>query len=89
GDNARLYGLHDRGVLEPGRRADLNLIDMGRLGSGTPYMAYDLPAGQQRMLCRASGYVGTYVRGQCVQANGELTGVRPGRVIRGSAAHRG
>ena len=89
GDNARLYGLDDRGVLEPGRRADLNLIDMTRLGSGTPYMAYDLPAGQQRMLCRASGYVGTYVRGQCVQANGELTGVRPGRVIRGGAARRG
>lgn len=84
GDNARLYGLHDRGVIEPGRRADLNLIDMSRLGSGSPYMAYDLPAGQQRMLCRATGYVGTYVRGECVQAEGNLTGARPGGVIRGA-----
>jgi N-acyl-D-amino-acid deacylase len=83
GDNARLYGLHDRGVLEPGRRADINLIDMTRLGSGSPYMAYDLPAEQPRMLCKATGYVGTYVRGQCVQADGKLTGERPGRVIRG------
>ncbi len=83
GDNARLYGLHDRGVLEPGRRADLNLIDMTRLGSLTPEMVYDLPAEQPRLLCRATGYVGTYVLGQLVQAEGRITDARPGRVIRG------
>jgi N-acyl-D-amino-acid deacylase len=83
GDNAKLYGLHDRGVLEPGRRADLNLIDMSRLGSAMPEMHYDLPAAQPRLLCRASGYVGTYVTGELVQADGMLTGARPGRVIRG------
>ena len=84
GDNARLYGLNDRGVLEPGRRADINLIDMTRLGSCSPYMAYDLPAEQPRMLCKATGYVGTYVQGQCVQADGALTGQRPGQLIRGA-----
>ena len=82
GDNARLYGLHDRGVLEPGRRADINLIDLPRLGSLMPEMAYDLPADQPRLLCRATGYVAGYVAGELVQANGELTGARPGRVIR-------
>ncbi|MEX2481884.1 MAG: amidohydrolase family protein [Gammaproteobacteria bacterium] len=84
GDNARLYGLHDRGVLEPGRRADINLIDFSRLGSEMPTMVYDLPAGQPRLLSRASGYVGTYVKGELVQAEGGLTGARPGRVIRGT-----
>jgi len=83
GDNAKLYGLHDRGVLEPGRRADINLIDLPRLGSAMPEMAYDLPAGQPRLLCRASGYVGSYVAGELIQANGDITDARPGRVIRG------
>jgi N-acyl-D-aspartate/D-glutamate deacylase len=84
GDNARLYGLHDRGVLEPGRRADINLIDLPRLGTGMPEMVYDLPAAQPRLLSRATGYVGSYVKGELVQAHGELTGARPGRVIRGA-----
>lgn len=84
GDNASLYGLHDRGVIEPGRRADLNLIDLSRLGTQVPEMVYDLPAGQPRLLAKARGYVGTYVRGELIQADGKLTGARPGRVIRGS-----
>jgi N-acyl-D-amino-acid deacylase len=82
GDNARLYGLSDRGVLEPGRRADINLIDMSRLQSLTPKMVYDLPADQPRLLGGATGYVGTYCHGELIQANGEMTGARPGRVIR-------
>ncbi len=84
GDNARLYGLNDRGVLEPGRRADINLIDLPRLGMTMPEMVYDLPAGQPRLLARASGYVGTWVNGERVLADGELTGARPGRVMRAS-----
>ncbi len=86
GDNARLYGLNDRGVLEVGRRADINLIDLPRLGSLMPEMVFDLPAAQPRLLGRATGYVGTYVRGELVQANGEITDARPGRVIRGGQA---
>ena len=83
GDNARLYGLHDRGVIEPGRRADINLIDMSRLHSHAPKMVYDLPADQPRLLSLANGYVGTYCNGELIQADGEMTGARPGRVIRG------
>lgn len=84
GDNAKLYGLHDRGVIEPGRRADINLIDLPRLGSLMPEMTYDLPAQQPRLLCRATGYVGSYVKGELIQANGEITDARPGGVIRAS-----
>ncbi len=84
GDNARLYGLNDRGVLEPGRRADINLIDMSRLQSLSPKMVYDLPADQPRLLSGATGYVGTYCHGDLIQANGEMTGARPGSVIRGT-----
>ncbi|MCB1747806.1 MAG: amidohydrolase family protein [Gammaproteobacteria bacterium] len=87
GDNANVYGLTDRGVLEPGRRADINLIDLGQLGTSVPEMVYDLPAQQPRLLARATGYAGTYVRGELIQANGELTGARPGRVIRGGRRH--
>ena len=61
-----------------------NLIDLPRLGSLMPEMAYDLPADQPRLLCRATGYVSSYVAGELVQANGKLTGARPGRVIRGA-----
>jgi N-acyl-D-amino-acid deacylase len=83
GDNAKLYGLNDRGILTPGLRADINLIDMANLGALMPKMTYDLPAAQPRLLGGATGYVGTYVKGELVQSNGELTGARPGRVIRG------
>ncbi len=82
GDNAKLFGLNDRGVLEPGRRADVNLIDLSKLENATPEMHYDLPADQPRLLSKASGYVGTYVKGELVQADGEITDARPGGVIR-------
>jgi N-acyl-D-amino-acid deacylase len=84
GDNARLYGLHDRGVLEPGRRADINLIDLAGLQALMPHMVYDLPANQPRLISGATGYVGTYVKGQKIQENGKFTEARPGRVIRGA-----
>lgn len=81
-DNARLYGMSDRGVLAAGRRADLNLIDLPRLRTAAPRMVYDLPAGLPRLREQVTGYVGTYVKGELVQQAGELTGARPGRVVR-------
>ena len=67
----------------PPAKADINLIDLPRLQSLMPEMVYDLPAGQPRLLAGATGYVGTYVKGQLVQANGTITDARPGKVIRG------
>jgi N-acyl-D-aspartate/D-glutamate deacylase len=81
---ARALGLHDRGVLAPGYRADLNLIDYGRLRVPAPEVVADLPAGGKRLLQRAEGYVATLVRGEVVYENGEPTGALPGRLVRGA-----
>ncbi len=83
-DTARLYGMEDRGVLAPGYRADVNLIDFARLRLGLPQMVHDLPAGARRLIQRAEGYEATLVHGEVIQRNGEETGARPGRVIRGA-----
>ena len=82
-DPAALYGLHDRGVLRPGLKADLNLIDFDRLRLRLPEMAFDLPAGARRLLQRADGYVATLVSGTVVMREGAATGARPGRLVRG------
>jgi N-acyl-D-aspartate/D-glutamate deacylase len=81
---ARTYGLMDRGVIAPGYRADLNLIDFTALRLEKPYVAYDLPAGGRRILQKAKGYLHTFVAGVEVAADGEDTGARPGRLMRGA-----
>ncbi len=81
-DTARFFGLVDRGELSPGKKADLNLIDLAHLAIHTPELTCDLPAQGQRLIQRAEGYVATIVSGQVIQRNGEDTGARPGAVIR-------
>ena len=80
---ARLVGLLDRGVVAPGMRADLNVIDMDGLRLRTPTIVHDLPAGGRRFVQRADGYLHTIVAGEETYANGEPTGARPGRLVRG------
>jgi len=80
---ASLYGLCDRGLLAPGLRADLNVIDYGALSFGRPSMAFDLPADGRRLVQRASGYVATYVAGVRTVEHDEFTGALPGRLVRG------
>jgi N-acyl-D-aspartate/D-glutamate deacylase len=82
-DTARTVGLHDRGVLAPGYRADINVIDYPRLALHAPQVAYDLPAGGRRLIQRASGYSATIVGGQVTYRDGEPTGALPGRLLRG------
>lgn len=79
---ARIMGLADRGVLAPGLRADINLIDHARLSIGAPEVCYDLPAGGKRLVQRAAGYVLTMVEGLPVYREGEATGDLPGRLVR-------
>ncbi len=79
---AALYGIADRGVVAPGMRADLNLIDYGRLGFEVPRMAYDLPAGGRRIVQKARGYVGTWVAGVQTVDHDEFTGATPGTLLR-------
>jgi N-acyl-D-aspartate/D-glutamate deacylase len=83
GATAGYLGLSDRGVLAPGKKADINVIDFDELGLLPPRMVRDLPAGGQRLLQKARGYRATYVSGQKIVADDELTGVRPGRLVRG------
>ena len=83
-DTAALVGLGDRGVLAPGRRADINLVDLDALSVGPPEMLYDLPAGGKRLVQRADGYRATLVAGQVVMRDGEPTGTLPGKLVRGA-----
>ena len=85
-DTARAVGLYDRGLLAPGYRADINIIDYEHLTLHAPQVAYDLPAGGRRLIQRASGYVVTIVAGEVTYRDGEPTGALPGRLLRGSQA---
>ena len=82
-DGADYLGLTDRGRIEVGARADINVIDYKSLDLGVPKMVQDLPAGGQRLLQPVSGYVATFVAGQRVIANDKITQARPGRLVRG------
>jgi N-acyl-D-aspartate/D-glutamate deacylase len=82
-DTAAAVGLHDRGLLKPGYKADINVIDYDRLTLRAPTVAYDLPSGGRRLLQKADGYTATIVSGTVVYARGEPTGDMPGRLIRG------
>lgn len=62
------------------------MIDPVRLSLGTPKLVRDLPAGGKRFLQRALGYVGTWVNGEKVQRDGDITAARPGRLVRMGAA---
>jgi N-acyl-D-aspartate/D-glutamate deacylase len=80
---AETVGLLDRGLLRPGMKADVNVVDHQSLRLHPPYMADDLPAGGRRLLQRADGYLHTFVSGEEVYAGGEPTGALPGRLVRG------
>jgi N-acyl-D-aspartate/D-glutamate deacylase len=83
-ETASLYGLGDRGMVRPGLRADLNVIDHDRLALHAPEMVHDLPGDARRFVQRADGYVATVVHGEVTMVEGEETGARPGRLIRGA-----
>jgi N-acyl-D-aspartate/D-glutamate deacylase len=82
-DTAHLYGLEDRGVLAPGFKADLNLVDLEHLNLRLPEMVHDLPAGARRLIQRADGWKATICSGEVTFEDGEHTDARPGRLIRG------
>jgi N-acyl-D-aspartate/D-glutamate deacylase len=83
-DTARLYGLGDRGALRVGLLGDVNVIDYDALALEPPQVVRDLPAGGSRLVQRARGYVATIKGGATTFADGEDTGERPGRLIRGA-----
>jgi N-acyl-D-aspartate/D-glutamate deacylase len=85
-ETAELYGLRDRGVLAPGKRGDVNVIDFDALALEAPVMVRDLPAGGRRFVQRARGYAATIVGGVATMRGGEPTGALPGRLVRGARA---
>jgi len=82
-ETANVYGLGDRGSLEPGKRADLNVIDLEGLELLQPELVHDLPAGGHRLIQRARGYRYTVVSGVITRQDDRDTGARPGRLVRG------
>jgi N-acyl-D-aspartate/D-glutamate deacylase len=83
-DTAALYGLNDRGVVAPGMKADLNVINFDALRLHSPEMIFDLPAGGRRLIQRAEGYRATIVSGAITFEDGAATGEMPGRLVRGA-----
>jgi N-acyl-D-aspartate/D-glutamate deacylase len=82
-DTAAAVDLLDRGVIRPGYKADLNVIDLQKLRLHTPRAAYDLPGKGRRLKQRADGYVATIVNGEIVYRDGIHTGRLPGKLVRG------
>jgi N-acyl-D-aspartate/D-glutamate deacylase len=83
-DTAETVGLFDRGLVQPGYRADLNVIDYGKLKLMAPQVTYDLPTGGRRLIQKAEGYTATIVAGQTTYRDGAPTDALPGRLLRGA-----
>ena len=81
---ARTVGLGDRGRLQVGYKADLNVIDLDRLKVSAPHPVHNLPGGGRRLEQKAEGYVATIVSGEVTYRDGNFTGARPGRLVRGA-----
>lgn len=84
---ALAVGLADRGLIAPGFKADLNVIDYGRLRLNAPHVVHDLPAGGRRLVQTAQGYAATIVAGQVTYRDGVPSGALPGKLVRGAQAH--
>lgn len=81
-DTADYIGMHDRGRLQVGKKADINVIDYDSLALGVPRMVQDLPAGGQRLLQAVNGYKAVFVSGQKVIENDQVLAARPGKLVR-------
>jgi N-acyl-D-aspartate/D-glutamate deacylase len=82
-DTAQAVGLEDRGIVAPGYKADLNIIDFDRLLLHAPEVTYDMPNGGRRLVQRSEGYAAGIVSGAIVHREGMPTGLLPGRLVRG------
>ena len=83
---AEFLGLSDRGVLEEGKKADINVIDLDNLELHAPEAVHDLPASGRRLVQRVDGYKATLQAGEVTYEDGIATGALPGKLIRGPQA---
>lgn len=81
-DTAMAVGFNDRGLVKPGLKGDLNVIDFENLHSGLPHVVNDLPSGAPRLEQSANGYVATILNGSVTYRAGVATGDLPGRLVR-------
>ena len=81
-DTAAAIGLYDRGVLKEGLKADINILDIEKLGSSDPFMLQDLPAGGSRLMQKTSGYVVNIVSGKITYENGKKENNLPGKLVK-------
>jgi N-acyl-D-aspartate/D-glutamate deacylase len=79
---ATFFGVPDRGVIAPGRVADLVLFDPDTVDDVPPEYVYDLPGGGKRLVARSRGIHATLVGGQVLYRDGTHTGAWPGTVLR-------
>ena len=80
--NAEWIGLEDRGILDVGMKADINIIDYDNLTLSPPEITYDLPGFNKRLIQKTSGYKYTIVSGQVAFCDGKSTGKMPGKLVR-------
>jgi N-acyl-D-aspartate/D-glutamate deacylase len=80
---AGFYGMQDRGVLAPGTKADVNVIDFDNLHIHAPEMVYDLPAEGRRLVQKVEGYRYTICSGEVIYEDAKPTGALPGKLVRG------
>lgn len=83
---ASFYGMHDRGLIAPGMKADINVVDFEGLTIHPPEMVYDLPAAAKRLIQHVDGYKLTICNGEVIFEDGQDTGARPGKLVRGPQA---
>ena len=83
---AHVIGITDRGTLAVGKRADVNVIDYEKVGQYLPEYVHDFPNGAGRYTQPGCGFKATICNGEIVNENDQLTGARPGRILRGGKA---
>ena len=88
-DPASFFSLRDRGVLAPGMKADVNVLDIERLNLKAPHKVNDLPGGDSRFIQHCDGVEATFVSGQMIFERGVATGALPGKLVRGMQAAPG
>ena len=84
-DTAEAFGMMDRGLLQEGYLADINIIDFEALQLHRPEAVFDLPTGGKRLVQKVDGYKHIIKRGQPIFSDGEHTGALPGKLVRGGA----
>jgi N-acyl-D-amino-acid deacylase len=81
GRQTECFGMADRGVIEVGRAADINVFALNEIEMHPEEKAYDVPGGSWRFVRKPAGFRATLVKGTPIFLDGKATGERPGRAF--------